>query len=621
MAAVSKKAGAEGVRWDLTSLTPSEQAMKHQLEAAVAAAESFIGRWPADSITEIDALGLAEVLRELGELRAARMEGERWVFMLVMTDGENPAVRDLQAWVDGRLPRIDEALKHFELAWVKIADERAELLSAAREVADNRHFLRSLRRFERFVLSPAEERVLAARKATARTAWQSLYSRTLTAATAKFDDGDGERDCNLSELESMIRNAPDRDMRRGAADVLVQLLASALPVLAQCYDAVVADHLVVDALRGHADPMERRNLDNEIEPHVVEQLLALCEARHRLAQRWFEVKARLLGVERLDTIDFFASALDAPVIPWGDGQRLAVDVFANVNPTLARHAEAFFADRRVDAEPRVGKRFGAFCAWPSTRSTGFLYLNWSGSVLDLIMLTHELGHGTHFALAAGTQSNNSFRPGLTITEVPSTFAHLRLVEDHLAAGTELARPLLAKVLDTAVLYVFVRGALTRYEQKAHELRGRGQALTAERLNDLCDAELSKVWGRAMSDAHGIRPTMWAPMPHPVHARFYLYAYVFAFLLAAGLLVRSREPGFAERYERFLAAGGSASPSELVSILGVDLSSPRIWDEGFAVIEGWIDRVSAWAPKSERSGSEAHYRDSAPTRETQLRRAP
>jgi len=583
--------GAAGVRWDLTLLAPSEEAMKERLEAAVAAADSFGGRWPADSIAAIEPDALAELLRELAELRAARMEGERWVFLLAMTDAENPAVRDLRAWVDGRLPRFDQALRHFELAWVAIPDDRAELLAASSEVADERHFLLSLRRFRPFLLSRAEERVLSAREATSSTAWKSLYSRTLATATARFDDGAGERDWGLSELESISSSNPDRDLRRRSAETVADVLTSIVPVLAQCYDSLVADYLAVDTLRGYADPMEQRNLENEIDPGVVERLLASCEAHHELAQRWFQVKARLLGLERLDTIDLLAPALDAPVIGWDEGHRLAVDVLANLSPRLAGHAEGFFADRRIDAEPRVGKRFGGLCTWPSTRSTGFLYLNWSGSLLDLVMLTHELGHGTHFAVAAAAQSDNSFRPGLTIAEVPSTFAHLRLVDDHLAADTELSRPLLATVLDTAMLYVFVRSALTRYEQGAYALRARGETLTQDRLSDLCDAELAKLWGDAMTDTHGVRRTMWAPMPHMVLARFYLYAYAFAFLLAAGLLARSRHPDFAQRYERFLAAGGSASPSELVSILDIDLNDTAIWDDGFAVIESWVDRLA------------------------------
>ena len=83
---------------------------------------------------------------------------------------------------------------------------------------------------------------------------------------------------------------------------------------------------------------------------------------------------------------------------------------------------------------------------------------------------------------------------------------------------------------------------------------------------------------------------WASLPHFVHYRFYTYAYAFAFLLAAGLVARSREPGFAERYERFLTAGGSASPGELLAILGVDLSDPEIWNDGFAVLEDFVERM-------------------------------
>ena len=81
--------------------------------------------------------------------------------------------------------------------------------------------------------------------------------------------------------------------------------------------------------------------------------------------------------------------------------------------------------------------------------------------------------------------------------------------------------------------------------------------------------------------------MWAPLPHFIHERFYTYSYVFAFLLAAALLVRSRERGFGERYERFLAAGNSGTPEMLLAMVGVDLRDPDIWEDGFSVLEGWL----------------------------------
>jgi oligoendopeptidase F len=216
-------------------------------------------------------------------------------------------------------------------------------------------------------------------------------------------------------------------------------------------------------------------------------------------------------------------------------------------------------------------------------------LSWAGELGDLCALTHELGHGVHFALSAEAQTDNSFEAGLTISEIPSTFAELLLV-DRLGDDESLGRAVLARMLDQMVLVAFTASALARYEQRAYAARAEGLALTPERLNELCGEELAKVMGDVVGDEEGIRPRMWAFLPHFVHARFYTYAYTFALLVAAGLVRRSREDGFADRYEEFLARGASGSPEELLAILGVDPGDPAIWDDGFSLIAEWIDAL-------------------------------
>jgi oligoendopeptidase F len=586
----SVASGAEGVRWDLTPLAPSEQAMKERLEAGVAAAAAFVERWPVDAVATIDAPSLATVLGELSDLRAGRREGEWWAFLLRWSEAENPAVADINAWVDERLPRFDEAIRHFELAWIAVPDDRARELAGRDEVAGDRHYLLSVRRFAPFVLSPAEERALSIRDASARTAWAGLRDRTLGSLTTRFDDGEGEREWALSELESTRRSHPDRDVRRRATVATRDLVVPVLPVLAQCYDAIVADRLALDGLRGYGDPMAERNLQNEIDGRVVEELLAAAERHVELGHRWFEAKARLLGVDRLDQIDLSASAIEVPPLPWQDGRRLSVEVFAGFSPRLGDVAERFFTGTRVDAETRRGKPFGAFCVWPSTRVPGFVLLSWAGELGDLGTLVHELGHGTHYGLAVEAQSDNSFEAGLTISEIPSTFAELLLVEHLLETDPVLGRAMLARILDQMVLVAFTAGALARYEQRTYAARAEGLALTPERLSELCGAELAKVTGDVVTDEEGVRPLIWAFLPHFVHERFYTYAYTFALLVAAGLVRHSREDGFAARYEEFLSRGGSGSPEELLAIVGFDLGDPGIWDEGFALLDEWIGRL-------------------------------
>jgi oligoendopeptidase F len=323
---------------------------------------------------------------------------------------------------------------------------------------------------------------------------------------------------------------------------------------------------------------------------MVEALLAASEAHVEIAHRWFRRKAELLGLERLDAVDLQTGALEGRLLPWDEARRLIVDMFAGVTPALGTEADRFFSEKRIDAEPRRGKPFGAFMLWPSTRVPGFVSVNWTGQLKELAILTHELGHGTHKALAAQAQTDNSLKQGFATAEIPSTFAELLLVEHFLATDEDLGRALLAQELDAAVVVAYTSAALTRFEQAAYALRADGQALTVDRLNALCEAAIAKVWGDAVTDELGCGKLIWASLPHFVHFRFYTYAYTFAFLLAAELVARSREPGFAERYEHFLAAGGSASPEQLLAILGVDLNDPEIWNDGFSVLESFVERM-------------------------------
>src|SRR5262249_30156846 len=153
-----------------------------------------------------------------------------------------------------------------------------------------------------------------------------------------------------------------------------------------------------DHLRGYGDPMAQTNLENELSAGMVEALLAASEAHIEIAHRWFRRKAALLGLERMDAIDLQAAALAEPLLPSHDARRLVVDMFGAVTPVLGREAEKFFTENRIDAEPRRGKPSVAFCIWPSTRVPGFVFVNWTGQLRDLVMLVHELGHGTNSAL-------------------------------------------------------------------------------------------------------------------------------------------------------------------------------------------------------------------------------
>ena len=290
--------------------------MKKRLEAAVEEAAAFVERWSAKALETIEPTSLRALLRELADIRAAGSEARQWAFMLTKTDSENPAVLDIRAWVDIRSPRLEGAIRHFELAWMALPDDRARALAEDEAVARDRHYLLGVRRFRPFMLSPAEERVLSARDASAVTAWQTLRDRTLGSLSARFDDGSGEREWPLSRSSSRPGGPIPTAMCGGTRRR--RRLRSSIPLcpcLPTAYDSLVADRLAVDGLRGHDDPMDQTNLENEIDAGVVEALLAASEAHVEIARRWFRRKAALLGLERLDAVDLQAAAVEERSLP------------------------------------------------------------------------------------------------------------------------------------------------------------------------------------------------------------------------------------------------------------------------------------------------------------------
>jgi oligoendopeptidase F len=502
--------------------------------------------------------------------------------------------KDLSASVDRALVEAANALRFFDLEWIALPKERARELHDAPEVARDRHYLMALRRFAPYTLSEPEERMLAERGPAAVGAWQTLFGRITSTLEVPFDAGQGEEPHTIDRLLAHMRD-PDRDLRRRALETLYAALAPHRDTLAHTYDTLVGDRLAMDRLRGHASPMERTHLRNELPGEVVERMLSAVERHYGLAQRWFRVKAGILGLDRLELHDQYAPIGEGRSVDYPEARRLIDESFGRFSPRVASLAGGFFDERRIDAEPRVGKRGGAFCAPVAQDASPYVLMNFTDRMDDVMTLAHELGHGMHFTLASEEQTALSAGTGLALAEVPSTFAELLAFDHLMATETDPAtrRALVSERAEGSFATVFRQTVLTRYEQRAYDLRDTGKALSPERLSEIWLEENLKYYGDSIDlpDGYGLG---WSYIPHFISTRFYTYAYVFAHLSTLALYARYRERGedFVGDYLAFLAAGGSMGPADLLSSLGVDLDDPDVWEPGFAEMERVVDAAEA-----------------------------
>lgn len=590
---------ATGVTWDLSDLFAShdDPHLDQELEGCRERAEAFARRFRGT----VNVPGGPAAAHLLAGLREAEIIGERlsrvgsYAMLLYASDTSREAHRDLQQKVEQRGTEIRNLLLFFDLEWLELEEAAAGQLLADPTLVPYRHYLTVARRFRAHKLSEPEEKLVNEKDNTGSRAFGRLHTE-LTSGLAFPLEVDGvTRDLALSEVLALLYR-PERDLRRRAMEVLFAVLEQNQQVLTFVYDTLVQDHLTMDRLRRFPHPMAERHLGNEIDGEAVEQMLKVTEANYPVAQDYFRLKARLLGLPRLALYDQYAPVgKRLPACTFEDARAAILEAFEAFAPTFRDIAAEFFHRRWIDAELRKGKRGGAFCAAPTPALHPYILCNYTDNLRDVMTVAHELGHGLHGYLSR-KQTFLQYDTPLTTAETASVFAEF-LVLDHLVRNAEdpaVQLTLVCGKIEDAFATVFRQSALTRFEGLAFERRKAG------RLNagTLCAAWLDAN-GQYYGDAVELPPGYrwgWSYIPHFIHSRFYCYSYVFGELLVLALYRMYKEQGqpFVPRYIALLEAGGSDAPEALLAPLGVNFRDPGFWQKGFDEVRGLVDRGEAIA---------------------------
>lgn len=591
----TETAYAAGIRWDLSDLFagPDDPRIEDTLRACRTRADAFAQQYRGriDVPEGPDPETLCAALRALEELQADLERATSYAGLLYAADTTQPSHRDLKERVELRATEIGNLILFFDLEWLAVSEEAAGRLVAHPALAGYRHHLTRARRMRSHILSEAEERLLNERDNTGPNAFGRLFTELVSSLTFPLLRDGAEERRTLSELLALLHE-PDRGLRRQAAESLYRVLAEHGLVLTFVYDTLVQDHLTMDRLRRFPHPMAARHLGNEIDEAAVARMLAVSEANYGLAQDYFRLKARLLGLPRLAIYDQYAPVgEELPRCDFARARALVLEAFERFAPTFAASVRPFFERRWIDAELRAGKQDGAFCASPTPALHPYVLMNYTGNLRDVMTLAHELGHGIHGSLAR-KQSFFNYDTPLTTAETASVFGEF-LVFDHLLRTEQDPRiqlSLLCGKIEDACATVFRQTVLTRFEEAAFTRRLEGR-FTPEELGGAWLEANRRYYGESVEMPEGYR-WGWSYIPHFIHSRFYCYSYVFGELLVLSLYRQYKEEGaaFVPKYLGLLEAGGSNAPEALLRPLGVDIHDPTFWQKGFEELRGLVGRA-------------------------------
>jgi oligoendopeptidase F len=583
--------------WDLGPLVDEQGAegADRMLDEAVRRATEF-NRANAGKVAELDADGLRMAMEELAEISDLVGRAGSYASLRFATDTAEPERGALLQRVQERATEIETKLLFFELEWAALDDERADQLLGGAGLDFCRHYLRSARRYRPHLLSEPEETILAEKSIASEGAWARLFGELTSALRVELDGDQVTLDIALSRLQS-----PDRELRRATAEAVSVALEPGLRTRGFIYNTLAFDKSVEDRLRNYPNWLASRNLANEASDESVMALIEAVRRRYDIPQRWYVLKAKLLGIERLADYDRAAPVLsDEITFSFGESRELVLDTYSAFSGDAGNITRRFFDERWIDAPPRLHKRGGAFCSYTVPSVHPYVLLNFTARRRDVLTMAHELGHGLHAALAQPQGIFHQSTP-LTLAETASVFGETLVFERLLreAPDDEQRLGLLAERIDGAIATVFRQMAMNRYEHLVHTRRRSDGELSVDRLGELWVETQSELFGESVEITDGYR-LWWSYIPHFINTPGYVYAYAYGQLLALSVYGRYREEGdaFVPRYLEMLAAGGSRSPEELASIVGIDLADPGFWDSGLALIDEQLaeaERLAAARP--------------------------
>ncbi|NOZ70893.1 MAG: M3 family oligoendopeptidase [Chloroflexi bacterium] len=536
-----------------------------------------------DTKTFLDIIAQLEVITE----ESYRIYG--FAGLWFSEDTQNQLAQGLQAQVQQIMAELTNRTLFFSLWWKGLDDENAERLMAV--AGDCRYWLEEMRHFKPHTLSEDEEKIINIKDVTGVNALTALYDTITNRYVFRIEIEGEVKEMTRGELMVLARST-DPELRAAAYQELYRVYGERGVILGQMYQTRARDWQNEQIeLRRFQSPIAARNLQNDIPDDVVETLLDLARENAPVFQRFFRLKARWLGMEKLRRYDIYAPVVEADkTYDFAEAADMVFDAFYEFEPQIAHLARRVFAEKHVDSEVRQGKRGGAFCWTVSSRFSPWVLVNYQGKANDVSTLAHELGHAVHSMLAAH-HSIFTQHASLPLAETASTFAEMLLV-DYLLGREEdenVRRDILFSQVDDAYATIMRQAYFALFEREAHDRIAEGAAV--DELSAVYLQNLATQFGDSVEVPEEFR-WEWISIPHIYHVPFYVYSYAFGQLLVLALYQQYKKEGdsFKARYLDILSAGGSQSPANILRQAGIDIHRRDFWQGGFDIISDLVDQL-------------------------------
>ncbi len=523
---------------------------------------------------------------------------EAYVHSFVSTDSYDTTAKRIESELEVQGVRLERMSVFFQ-GWMQMVTEHAEALPAALEyegsAKEHSFYLKETAEQSKYMMSEAEETLASELSLSGATAWAKLQGVVSSQIKVPF-----EREGRPEELPITViinlRTDPDEDVRRRAYEAEQEAWQRVREPLAACLNGVKGSVITLYKRRGRTDPLHETLDQARIDRETLDTLLSAMRGSLPMFRRYWHAKAERLGKPALAWWDLWA-----PVgrlerrYSWTEAKDFILEQFGTFSDRLEGLARYAYQSNWIDAEPRDGKRAGAFCMRLPTAKESRVLCNFDGSLEQVTTIAHELGHAYHNEMQKDKTPLQRRTP-MTLAETASIFTQAIVTDAALAQATTADEELAILETDLIDASQVIVDIYSRYLFESDVFERREQAeLSADDFCEILTRAQQETYGEAL-DPEYLHQYMWTWKPHYYipSLSFYNFPYAFGLLFGLGLYAIYQERGsdFLDDYDALLSSTGEGTAADLAGRFSINLKEPAFWEGSLKVIEGRIDRYVA-----------------------------
>jgi oligoendopeptidase F len=332
--------------------------------------------------------------------------------------------------------------------------------------------------------------------------------------------------------------------------------------------------------RKYESVLHRELFQDNLPPEVYYTLVEEVNTALPTLHRYFNLRARMLGVEDLRYYDIYPTlvTLDKE-FDIETSKQITLDAMSVLGEDWVSMQKDAMSQRWMHVYPQRGKASGAYMNPAAYDVHPYVLLNHNDDYSSLSTLAHEWGHAMHSLYSKQAQPYETVFYATFIAEIPSTSLEL-ILQDYMFKNAESDQErlfYLGSALESLRGTFFRQTMFAEFELALYQAVERGEALSGERISEIYGEILRRYHGhdKGVMTIDDLYTNEWMFVPH-----FYYNMYVFQYSTSqtAGTalyqkIVEDGEAGV-ENYKNLLRAGGSDYPYKLLTNAGVDLAKPE-----------------------------------------------